>query len=108
MNLMMFICNISSLFLILALSSNIEMTSIVNIDTNKVLAQVDERYLSVALGMINKNWKQLDLNNARVINMAKALSPAFLRLGGTGADLATFNKTRMSNDIRQLKTSVIK
>ena len=85
-----------------SLSCNTEMTAVINIDTSKVLAQVDERFLSVALGMINKNWKQLDLNNARVINMAKALSPAFLRLGGTGADLATFNKTRMSNDIRQL------
>ena len=91
MNLIMLICNVSSLFLILALSSNIEMTSIVNIETNKVLAQVDERYLSVALGMINKNWKQLDLNNPRVINMAKAILPEFIRLGGFGADLATFN-----------------
>ena len=104
MNHKMFICNISSLFLILALSSNIEMTSIVNIETNKVLAQVDERYLSVALGMINKNWKQLDLNNPRVINMAKALSPAFIRLGGTGADLATFNQTKSSNEVSELKT----
>ena len=106
MNYKMFICNISSmfLFLILALSSNIEMTSIVNIETNKVLAQVDERFLSVALGMINKNWRQLDLHNPRVINMAKALSPAFIRLGGTGADLATFNQTKSSNEVSELKT----
>ena len=104
MNHKMFICNTSSLFLILALSSNIEMTSIVNIETKKVLAHVDERYLSVALGMINKNWKQLDLNSPRVITMAKALSPAFIRLGGTGADLATFNQTKSSNEVSELKT----
>ena len=97
----MFVYIILSLFSMFSFACNNEMTSVINIDTSKVLTQVDERFLSVALGMINKNWKQLDLNNPRVINMAKALSPAFLRLGGTGADLATFDKTRMSNDIPQ-------
>ena len=101
MNFKMFVYIILSLFSMFSFACNNEMTSVINIDTSKVLTQVDERFLSVALGMINKNWKQLDLNNPRVINMAKALSPAFLRLGGTGADLATFNKSRMSNDIRQ-------
>ena len=102
---MMFTCMISSLFLIIFLSSNVEMTSVVKIDTSKIIAQVDERYLSVALGMINKNWKQLDLNNQRVINMAKALTPAFVRLGGTGADLATFNdsETQDSNEINKFR-----
>ena len=101
----MFTCMISSLFLIIFLSSNVEMTSVVKIDTSKIIAQVDERYLSVALGMINKNWKQLDLNNQRVINMAKALAPAFVRLGGTGADLATFNdsETQDSNEINKFR-----
>ena len=101
----MFIYVISILFSILVPSNVVEMTSIVNIDTSKVLAQVDERYLSVALGMINKNWKKLDLNNERVINMAKALSPAFIRLGGTGADLATFNETHESNYIPEIYDS---
>ena len=102
----MFTCMISSLFLIIFLSSNVEMTSVVKIDTSKIIAQVDERYLSVALGMINKNWKQLDLNNQRVINIAKALAPAFVRLGGTGADLATFNdsETQDSNVINKFRS----
>ena len=78
------------------------MTS-VDLDTTNILTSVDTRYLSIALGLINKNWKQLDLNNRRVINMAKALSPAYVRLGGTGADLAIFNDSEISNEVNNFK-----
>lgn len=81
------------------LRCHVNMTILVNLNTTNVLTSVDTRYLSIALGMINKNWKQLDFNNRKVINMAKALSPAYVRLGGTGADLAIFNDTEISNEI---------
>ena len=84
---------------IIGFCSHVKMTSIIDLDTSKLLTKVDPRYLSVALGMINKNWKELDLKNQRVINMAKALSPAFVRLGGTGADLAIFDDTKKTNEI---------
>ena len=86
----------------------VEMMLVIELDTSQVLAKVDVRYLSVALGMINKNWKDLDLKDQRVINMAKALSPSYVRLGGTGADLAIFNDTkeasRSSNSIHDMQT----
>ena len=76
------------------------MESVVELDTTELLTKVDPRYLSVALGMLHKNWKQLDFSNQRVINMARALSPAYVRLGGTGADLAIFDES-LGNQIPQ-------
>ena len=83
------------------------MISVVELDTTKLLTKVDPRYLSVALGMIHKNWEQLDFNNRRVINMASALSPAYVRLGGTGADLAIFDDTAAdTNRLKLDRTSI--
>lgn len=66
----------------------------VNIDYSQVLAQVDSRFLSVALDshIVAERWKNFDFKASRVINMAKALSPAYLRLGGTAADLLYFKE----------------
>ena len=88
---------------IFGLCCHVDMTTVVDLDTTKILTSVDTRYLSIALGMINKNWKQLDFSNRRVINMAKALSPAYVRLGGTGADLAIFNDSEISNEANNFK-----
>ena len=54
--------------------------------------EVDPRFLSVAIDshLIAQRWKNFDFSSKKVLNMAKALSPAFLRIGGTAADLLNF------------------
>ncbi len=38
------------------------------------------------------NWKNFDFSDSGVISMASALSPAYIRLGGTAADLMVFRE----------------
>ena len=65
------------------------------------MAQVDPRFLSVALDshIVAEGWKNFDFKSPRVLNMAKALSPAYLRLGGTAADLLFFKEHSRSSKL---------
>ena len=67
------------------------------------LCEVDARFLSVAIDshLIAERWKDFDFSSKRVLNMARALAPAYLRIGGTAADLLTFR-------VNPLKKSKIK
>ena len=55
--------------------------------------EVSEQYLSVAIdaGDIRRNWKGINFTAAQVINLAKALYPAMLRVGGTSEDFIIFD-----------------
>ena len=74
-------------------------TTIIAVDTSKVLSKVDPRFLSVAIGthVVAERWNRFDFNHPRVLNMAKALSPAYFRLGGTSADLTIFEEKPKRN-----------
>ena len=65
-----------------------------SIDVDHRVAEVDDKFLSIAIDshVMAERWKNFDFASTRVKNMAKALSPAFLRLGGTAADLVTFKE----------------
>ena len=54
--------------------------------------EVSDQFLSVTIdaGEIRSNWKILNFTSPRVINMAKALYPAMLRVGGTAGDFIIF------------------
>ena len=67
------------------------------------LCEVDARFLSIAIDshLIAERWKDFDFSSKRVLNMARALAPAYLRIGGTAADLLTFR-------VNPLKKSKIK
>ena len=54
---------------------------------------VDPEFLSVTLlvYLARSDWSEVNFTAPRVINMAKALNPCMLRLGGTGEDFMTFN-----------------
>ena len=54
--------------------------------------EVSDQFLSVTLdaSAIVDNWKLLNFTSPRVINMAKALYPAMLRVGGTNGDFIIF------------------
>ena len=76
----------------LVLSSEINSTIIVIMDQE--VFRVSEQYLSICLDahiLTDPNWT-IDSFPARAVNMAKALSPAMLRVGGTQGDQLVFNK----------------
>ena len=58
----------------------------------KPKCKVDARFLSVAIdsSLIAQRWKNFDFSSKRLLNMARALAPAYLRIGGTAADLLDF------------------
>ncbi|XP_065827834.1 heparanase-like isoform X2 [Oscarella lobularis] len=67
-----------------------------DVDTSKLYTRTSEYLVSVTIDAqnIRKNWLGAqEFKAERMINMAKALSPAVLRLGGTAEDTITFNET---------------
>ena len=42
--------------------------------------------------IIGKEWKNFDFDSAKVLAMAAALSPAYLRIGGTASNLLLFDE----------------
>ena len=71
-----------------------------SIDVFTKVAQVDPKFLSVAIDshVVAERWKNFDFYSNRVLNMAKALAPSYLRLGGTAADLLTFKEKLSSKE----------
>ena len=54
-----------------------------------------DQFLSVTIdaGNIKYNWEVINFTAPRVINMAKALVPAMLRVGGTSGNFIIFEET---------------
>jgi hypothetical protein len=46
-------------------------------------------------------WKNFDFESKRLQNLAKGLSPAYLRLGGTDADFAIFKEKCDESDLQK-------
>ena len=64
------------------------------VNMDQEVFRVSEQYLSICLDshlLTDPNWT-IDSFPARAVNMAKALSPAMLRVGGTQGDQLVFNK----------------
>ena len=57
--------------------------------------EVSDQFLSVTIdaGSIRHNWNTIDFTATRIINMAKVLAPAMLRVGGTSQDFLLFEET---------------
>ncbi|XP_055722588.1 heparanase-like isoform X5 [Salvelinus fontinalis] len=64
-----------------------------NVDLSRVLKRVNERFLSVAIdaSLVAEEKFMYLLASPKLRTLAKALSPAFLRFGGTRQDFMTFN-----------------
>ncbi|VDI33358.1 Hypothetical predicted protein [Mytilus galloprovincialis] len=73
-------------------------TTSVKIDTDTVLETIPDRFLSVTLdtSTIQANWATLNLSSPKVHLLAKALSPCYLRVGGSSADYLQFNQSSES------------
>ena len=71
------------------------MANRIRVDLDQAIFRVSEQYLSVCLSagwLTLPNWT-IDSFPARAVNMAKALAPAMLRVGGKKEDYMVFNKT---------------
>ena len=75
-------------------AANAEPVAIV-LDTTSPVSEVDPQFLSVTIdaGDINYDWREITFTAPRIINMARALNPAMLRVGGTSGDYILFNDT---------------
>ena len=71
------------------------------VNLTSYLYNVSDQFLSVAIGTgdIQHNWNTIDFTATRIINMAKALAPAMLRVGGKTEDSLLFQET--AKPIRQ-------
>ncbi|XP_023839408.1 heparanase isoform X2 [Salvelinus sp. IW2-2015] len=66
-----------------------------NVDLSRVLKKVNGRFLSVAIdaSLVAEEKFMYLLTSPKLRTLAKALTPAFLRFGGTRQDFMTFNPT---------------
>ncbi len=66
-----------------------------SINLTAALHEVSNQFLSVTIGdgAIQRNWFSTKFTLPRVINLAKGLSPAMLRVGGTSEDFLLFQSS---------------
>ncbi|XP_048250525.1 heparanase-like isoform X2 [Haliotis rufescens] len=69
----------------------------VTVATDKEIATIDDHFVGVTFDSqmlpISINWMGLDFGSPKVQTLAKALSPCYLRIGGTPGDFMTFDPT---------------
>ena len=65
------------------------------VDLGSVAFNVSSQYLSVTIdaGQISQGWRVIDFTSPRVVNLARGLSPALLRVGGTSQDFILFSSS---------------
>ncbi len=68
----------------------------VSINLNRSVFTVSEKFLSVAIdsGIMMHNWPHVNFSSERFFNLAKGLSPAFLRIGGTAEDFLIYDDSQ--------------
>ena len=76
----------------------VSCNNVLLVDFTAPISVVDPQFLSVTLdaGDIRSNWSSINFTAPRIVNMAKALSPAMLRVGGTSADFLIFSEANNS------------
>lgn len=74
---------------------------VIQVDLEHVVNEVSDQFLSVTIdaGAIQTNWEIINFTSPRVVNMAKALSPAMLRVGGTSEDFIIFTNTTSTKGV---------
>ncbi|XP_011298477.1 heparanase [Fopius arisanus] len=66
--------------------------------SREVIHKTSPRFLSFGLdSSLLRDMKKLPINDERLVNLARHLSPAFVRIGGTSADCLIFNETVEGN-----------
>ncbi|RZC41862.1 heparanase-like, partial [Asbolus verrucosus] len=78
---------------------------IVYIEPTEPISVVSDKFLSIALdtSVIANGFKHLNLTDRKMLKVVKALSPAYLRIGGTMADRLIFTKSQLNSFKHYLK-----
>ena len=65
----------------------------VSINLNQSVFTVSKKFLSVAItvGLIREHWPHINFTSEKFFTLAKGLSPAFLRVGGTAEDFLIYD-----------------
>ena len=77
----------------------LEEENTITVNLTSYVYRVSDQFLSVTIdaGNIKGNWEVINFTAPRIINMAKALAPAMLRVGGTSGDFIIFEETTKLN-----------
>jgi len=81
-------------------SSSILCQNKLRVDLERSHFKVSDRFLSVTIdsNAMRNHWGPVNLSHPRLLSLAKGLSPATLRLGGTSQDYATFTWDVVPNE----------
>ncbi|CAG2214528.1 HPSE [Mytilus edulis] len=81
------------LFLLLSFLNALIEAIDLKIATDRAVQIVSDKYLSIAIdtGIIRHNWERLNFSSIKVESLARALSPCYLRVGGSEADFMKFS-----------------
>lgn len=65
----------------------------IEINIDNIIETISEKFLSVTIDteQIQANWATLNFSSPKVQSLAKALSPCYIRVGGTTADFLQFS-----------------
>ena len=68
----------------------------VSINLDRSVFTVSEKFLSVAIdsGIMMQHWPDVNFTSEKLFNLARGLSPAFLRIGGTAADFLIYDDSQ--------------
>ena len=79
-----------------------DLSTTISVQLDTPAHHVDEDFLSVTIdaGSIYHNWSDIDFTSTKILNIAKALTPIMLRVGGTYQDYLLFtNPTNMIENV---------
>ena len=81
------------------IDKQLEEENTITVNLTSYVHEVSDQFLSVTVGAeaIKHNWRRINFTAPRVINMAKGLAPAMLRVGGTSEDALIFEETNELN-----------
>ncbi|XP_071515865.1 heparanase-like [Panulirus ornatus] len=68
---------------------------VVEVNTSSMVREVPATYLSLALGplLIKHGWMTFNTSSPQLLILTRALAPAILRMGGSSANLITYDPT---------------
>ncbi|XP_058808410.1 heparanase-like [Phymastichus coffea] len=86
---------LSAVFLYYGYSTQIPLKHVISLKSNLSLHNIiSDKFLSIGLdSSLLRHLSNVPINNKKFMNLARHLSPAFVRIGGTSADCLFFNQT---------------
>ena len=81
----------------------------VSINLNQSVFTVSKKFLSVAItvGLIREHWPHISFTSEKFFTLAKGLSPAFLRVGGTAEDFLIYDDSTGLNKYKNFTNFTI-